>query len=71
MGKKYTRYRHIPFREPVDETIYKQIARAPDPDRLAAELGIVDDKKLKRLLKFLLSIVFLMNYYLVLILVTS
>jgi len=51
--KKYKRFGIVPFNRPVSHTDYQRIRRSPNPIKTADEMGIVDKKKIKDLIKLL------------------
>lgn len=61
--KKLNHYKHIPFKEPQDMNIYMKLWRSNEPEELAVELGIVDDKKIKKLAKLLFGVFLIIYYY--------
>ncbi len=64
MAKKINRFRHIPLNRPITRAEYMQLWRNPEPERLAREKGLVDERKLKKLLKLMYLPALLQIFYL-------
>lgn len=52
--KRYRKVNGFPLKVPIDHTHYMRAYRAPDPGRALKEMGVLDEKALKKMSRALL-----------------
>jgi hypothetical protein len=64
MAKKIKRFKNIPLVRPISHKEYMELWRSREPERLAREKGLVDQRKLKKLFDLMLLTCLVQLFYL-------